>query len=237
MNNEYSSRETNNRSEQLLRDVSFDRLNFLRLFFLRGYEPYGGTETWRRGKERGKDRGTERNSTSAGRSYSLKSGDSFGRLRRWYLLGSIHKVAMATGQPGLSTLDGRSLESQSAQRMGECTRGCGTDGWLSERTREERTVGLDILSSRTGAVRLLCLYPERECIRSALRSFYTQFPILTQYLHIWTISISAQTIYSWILPTELSTQLLFSSFVDFFSLVVISRSIFCLRSQQIYIFQ
>lgn len=45
----------------------------------------------------------KRNSTSAGQSYSLKSGDSFGRLRRWYLLGSIHKVAMATGQPGLST--------------------------------------------------------------------------------------------------------------------------------------
>lgn len=45
---------------------------------------------------------------------------------------------------------GRSLESQSAQRMGECTRGCGTDGWLSERTCEGRTVGPGILASRTG---------------------------------------------------------------------------------------
>lgn len=147
--NKYFTREISNRSEQLLCDVSFDRLNFLRLFFERVWiVRWNGDLKKEERKKEGRGR-TERNSTSAGRSYSLKSGDSFGRLRRWYLLGSIHKVAMATGQPGLSTLDGRSLESQSAQRMGECTRGCGTDGWLSERTREGWTVGPDILFSRT----------------------------------------------------------------------------------------
>lgn len=74
------------------------------IFFLRKHEPlYGTAEAWRRKKERTKEGETKRNSANAGQSYSLKSGDSFGRLRRWYLLGSIHKVAMATGQPGLST--------------------------------------------------------------------------------------------------------------------------------------
>lgn len=91
---------------------------------------------------------------------------------------------MATGQPGLSTPDGRSLESQSARRMGECTRGCGTDGWLSEGTREGRAVGPGILFSRIGEI--LCLYRQSQgkTYKTISRSFYIQFPILTQYLHI-----------------------------------------------------
>lgn len=141
---------------------------------------------------------------------------------------------MATGQPGLSTLDGRSLESQSAQRMGECTRGCGTDGWLSERTREGRTVGPGILSSRTGGAVLFVSPIPNEKIRSALRSFYMQFPILTQYLHIRTTKFRRRQYIHEVYPRNCPRSL---SFVSFFSFVVIFRFIFCLRYQEIYIFQ
>lgn len=94
---------------------------------------------------------------------------------------------MATGQPGLSTPDGRSLESQSAQRMGECTRGCGTDGWLSERARarEGWTVGsgVYILSSLAlAASRFVspipgqgCVYKHKAASRSLPQAHNSQF--------------------------------------------------------------
>lgn len=72
----------------------------------------------------------------------------------------------------------RSLESQSAQRMGECTRGCGTDGWLSERTREGRTVGSGILASRTGGtVLFVSPIPEQGHVRRprGLPTYNSQF--------------------------------------------------------------
>lgn len=103
---------------------------------------------------------------------------------------------MATGQPGLSTPDGRSLESQSAQRMGECTRGCGTDGWLSERARarEGWTVGsgIYILSSLAlAASRFVSPIPGQGCVykhKAASRDLSHKRTIpnsRTEYLHIF----------------------------------------------------
>lgn len=54
---------------------------------------------------------------------------------------------MATGQPGLSTPDGRSLESQSAQRMGECSAEGGEEegrwGWYGGAKEREGARGTD----------------------------------------------------------------------------------------------
>lgn len=142
-------------------------------------------EAWGRKKERTKEGGTKRNSTSAGQSYSLKSGDSFGRLRRWYLLGSIHKVAMATGQPGLST-----PRPKSGKPVGP-TNGRMYPGvrywWLVVRANLRRADSRSRYTCLSQVVELFCLYRQSRTRTYKKTSWSSiQFSIFTQYLHIRT---------------------------------------------------
>lgn len=157
------------------------------IFFPRKHEPlYGTAEAWRRKKERTMEGETKRNSTNAGQSYSLKSGDSFGRLRRWYLLGSIHKVAMATGQPGLST-----PQPKSGKPVGP-TNGRMYPGvrywWLVVRANPRRADSrfrYTCLSHRWNCFVCIANSRTRTCKKTP-RSSYIQFAIFTQHLHIRT---------------------------------------------------
>jgi len=95
---------------------------------------------------------------------------------------------MATGQPGLSTPDGRSLESQSAQRMGECTRGCAVLMAESGPRAKPRRAGSRskyTLASRSGKDAAFVSPIRHKSVGRPPRDLPSaRFPILTRYLHI-----------------------------------------------------
>lgn len=141
---------------------------------------------------------------SAGQSYSLKSGDSFGRLRRWYLLGSIHKVAMATGQPGLST-----PRPKSGKPVGP-TNGRMYPGvrywWLVVRAnlrRADSRSRYTCLSHRWNY--FVCIAnPEQERTRRSRGLPICRYN--SQFSRSICIFVPQNPTYSWGLPTKLSTQ-------------------------------